>query len=223
MVVPLLREDVRLPPLARGRHPKRRILGQPLGVVGILVARQAVVDRLAEEVRQRELAIVSGARIHAVPLDQGVKAETFVQLAREQQPSIGGDRSGAELDAKLGIEREAKRTRRCVIHPSTRGLARLAADRDSTGPRRDCHARDELDDSAEPALCSDRRQEIRQHAEEYLKAVEGGHAPRDNSNQGVDGIDLWFQDAREHDVYPPVLPISVVWGESRFPASTPLM
>jgi hypothetical protein len=51
---------------------------------------------------------VSGARIREVPLDQGIKAEAFVQLAREQQPSIGSDRRSPELDAKLGIAREAK-------------------------------------------------------------------------------------------------------------------
>src|SRR5207249_11104723 len=66
--------------------------GQSLGVVGVLVASKAAVDRLAEEIRQRKLPIVSGARISEVPFDEGVKAETFVQLAREQQPSIGGDR-----------------------------------------------------------------------------------------------------------------------------------
>ena len=59
---------------------------------------------------------MSGARISEVLLDEGVKAETFVQLAREQQPSIGGDRGSAELDAKLGIEREANRARCRVTH-----------------------------------------------------------------------------------------------------------
>jgi hypothetical protein len=129
LVVPLFREDVRLepverrgerdarlPPLAGGQHPKRWVLRQALGVVGILVARQAAIDRLAEEVRQRELPIVSGARISEVPLDQGIKAETFIQLAREQQPGIGGDRRSAELDAKLGVEREANRARCRVTH-----------------------------------------------------------------------------------------------------------
>ena len=52
---------------------------------------------------------MSGTWIAEVLLDQGVKAETFVQRAREQQPGIGGDRGAAELDAKLGIEREANR------------------------------------------------------------------------------------------------------------------
>jgi hypothetical protein len=129
LVVPLLREDIRLepvecrgerdarvPPLARGQHAKRRILGQPFGVVGVFVAGQAAVDRLAEEVRQGELPIVSGTRIGEVPFDQSIKAETFVQRAREQQPGIGGDRCAAELDAKLGIEREANRARRRVTH-----------------------------------------------------------------------------------------------------------
>src|SRR5262249_52788093 len=99
-----------------GQHPKRRVLGQPLGVVGILVPGKAAVDRLAEEVRQRELAIVSGARIREVSLDQAIKPEALVQRAREQQPSIGSDRRSSELDAKLRIEREANRARCCVIH-----------------------------------------------------------------------------------------------------------
>jgi len=63
LIVPLLRQHVRfepvegrgerdadLRPLARGQHPKRGILGQPFGVVGVLVPGQAAVDRLEEEV-----------------------------------------------------------------------------------------------------------------------------------------------------------------------------
>jgi hypothetical protein len=73
---------------SREAASKRRVLGQPLGVVGILVARQAAVDRLTEKVPQWELAIVSGARIAEVMLDQRVKSKLIVQLAREQQPSI---------------------------------------------------------------------------------------------------------------------------------------
>ena len=56
--IPLLREDVRLepverrgerdarfPPLARGQQPKRRVLSQSLGVVGILVPRSTLGPR----------------------------------------------------------------------------------------------------------------------------------------------------------------------------------
>jgi hypothetical protein len=38
-------------PFVGCQHPKRGILGQPLGVGGVLVAGQAAIDRLAEEVR----------------------------------------------------------------------------------------------------------------------------------------------------------------------------
>jgi len=71
---------------------------------------------LTEKVRQRKLPVVPGARISEVPLDQGVKAETFVQLAREQQPGIGSDGGSEELDAELRIEREANRARCRVTH-----------------------------------------------------------------------------------------------------------
>ena len=103
-------------PLAGGENPKRGVFRQPLRVVGVRVAGQAAVDRLAEEVRQRKLPIVSGARIREVLRDQEIKAETFVQLAREQKPGIGGDGGSAELDAKLGVERELNRARFRVTH-----------------------------------------------------------------------------------------------------------
>src|SRR6266567_1286504 len=40
-------------------------------------------------------------------LDQRAQAEPLVQLAREQQPSIGGHRGSLELDAELRIEAPA--------------------------------------------------------------------------------------------------------------------
>src|SRR5712692_5232987 len=128
-VVPLLREDLglepmerrgerhaRLSPLARGQHPKRRVLGQPLRVVRVLVPGQAAIDGLAKEIWQRELVVASGARIGEMLLDQGAQAETLVQLAWQQQPGVGGHRGSPELDAKLRIEREANRARFRVTH-----------------------------------------------------------------------------------------------------------
>ena len=63
LVVSILREDFRLepvqgggegptrpPPLARGEHPKRRVISQPFGVVGVFVARQAAMDGRAEKI-----------------------------------------------------------------------------------------------------------------------------------------------------------------------------
>ena len=60
--------DAGLSSLTRGQHPKRRIHGQPLRVVGVLVARQAAIDRLAEEIHQRELPVAPAARIGEVSL-----------------------------------------------------------------------------------------------------------------------------------------------------------
>ena len=92
------------------------ILGQPLGVVGILGARQAAIDGLADQIRQGKVAVASGAGIGEVSLDQGAEAEAFVQLPREQQPGIGGHRRAPELASELGIEREADRARFRVTH-----------------------------------------------------------------------------------------------------------
>ena len=49
-------------------------------------------------------------------LDERAEAEVLVQLTRQQQSSIGGDRRAPELDAKLGVEREANRARCRVTH-----------------------------------------------------------------------------------------------------------
>src|SRR5215471_4014554 len=49
-------------------------------------------------------------------LDQCAQAEALVQLARQQQPGVGSHRRAAELDPKLGIEREANRASFCVTH-----------------------------------------------------------------------------------------------------------
>ena len=108
--------DARLPPLARGQHPKRRVLRQPLGVVGVLVAGQTAVHGLAEQIREGELAIASGAGIGEVPLDKRAQTEALVQLAGQQQAGIGGHRRAPELHAELRVERQLDRARFRVTH-----------------------------------------------------------------------------------------------------------
>ena len=129
LVVPLLREDIcfepvegrgerdaRLPALTRSQHPKGGVLGQPLGVVGVLVTGKAAIDGLAKEIRQGELVVAPGAGIAEVSGDQGAQAEALVLLAWQQQPSIGSHRRAMELDAKLGVEREENRASFRVTH-----------------------------------------------------------------------------------------------------------
>ena len=67
-------------------------------------------------IRGGSTVVASGAGIDEVSFDQRIQAEAFVQLAREQEPCVGGHRGAAELDAKLAIEREAKRARCRVTH-----------------------------------------------------------------------------------------------------------
>src|SRR5262245_63911490 len=95
LVVSLLGKDIRfepverrgernaaLSPFPRSQHPKRRVLGQSLRVVGVLVSGEATVDRLEKQIPERELGIASGAGITEVALDQRTQTEAFVQLAR---------------------------------------------------------------------------------------------------------------------------------------------
>lgn len=100
------------------QHPKRRVLCHSLGVVGVLVAREAAVGRLTEQIGQRELEVAPRTEIREVSLDQRAQAEPLVRLARQpqQQPGVGGHRRAMELDAELGVQREANRASFRVTH-----------------------------------------------------------------------------------------------------------
>ena len=63
------------------------------GIVGVLVPRQAAVDGLAQEIRQGELGVASGAGIGEVSFDQRTQPEALVQLAWQQQPGVEGPAS----------------------------------------------------------------------------------------------------------------------------------
>src|SRR2546425_10485838 len=73
-----------------------------------------------------------------VSLDERAEAEVVVQLTRQQQSSIGGDRRAPELDAKLGVERElevnpSNETRKWVTVLERRTNARTKPRRFPTG------------------------------------------------------------------------------------------
>jgi len=79
--------NARVSPVPRRQHPERRVFGEPLRVVRVLVPGQAAIDRLAKQVGQRELRVAPGAGIAEMALDQRTQAEALIQLAREEQPS----------------------------------------------------------------------------------------------------------------------------------------
>src|SRR5208282_5115227 len=78
--------------LLRTDQPEGRILREPLGVVHILVPRQAAVDRLPHQVGQRQLGVLAPARIVQVPLHERAQTQVLVQLAHQNQATIRGHR-----------------------------------------------------------------------------------------------------------------------------------
>ena len=82
--------DARLPTLVGRQHPKRGDDGQPLRVVGVLVARQAAVDRLAEEIHPPELATASATTFGEVSRDERTQTEALVTVAPQNSTQSWG-------------------------------------------------------------------------------------------------------------------------------------
>jgi hypothetical protein len=72
-----------LPDLPRADEPEGRILRQARGVVHILISGQAAIDRLAQQVGQRQLDILASTGIAQMSVHEFAQAETFVQLAHQ--------------------------------------------------------------------------------------------------------------------------------------------
>ena len=70
-----------VPPFRRSDQAKRRIGRETGRVVEVFVARQAAVDRLPQEIRQRELRVQSVAGVAQVLGDDRLQPEAFIQLA----------------------------------------------------------------------------------------------------------------------------------------------
>ena len=81
---------------------------EPLGIIDILIARDAAVDGLAQQVRQRKLRVLP-ARIGQVLGDQFAKAQSFIQFADQNQAAVGGDARSLEIHLQRSVERELKR------------------------------------------------------------------------------------------------------------------
>jgi hypothetical protein len=82
-------------------------VGEALSIVHILVSRQPAVDRLPDEIGERELG-VRAPRVGQVLRDEVAEPQTFVELPHEDQAAIGGDPRSLELDLQRRVERELK-------------------------------------------------------------------------------------------------------------------
>jgi hypothetical protein len=97
-----------LPNLVGTDQPEGRVSGEALGVVYILIPGQPAVDRLPQQVGQRQLDILAPPGIAQVAVYEFAQAETFVQLAHQNQATVGGHSRALKLDPQSGVERELK-------------------------------------------------------------------------------------------------------------------
>ncbi len=93
-----------IPDLLRTDQPKRRIDRNPLGVVEVLVARQAAVDRLPQQISERELLVCALPGVAEMLVNQFSETEPFVQFANQNQATVGGDVRSLEIDFQQAVE-----------------------------------------------------------------------------------------------------------------------
>jgi hypothetical protein len=80
-------------------------LCEPLGVVDILIGRDAAVDGLAEQIGERKLGVLPAPRITQVLGDQLAKAQPLIQFAHQNETTVRGDPRSLEIDLKGCVER----------------------------------------------------------------------------------------------------------------------
>ena len=82
-------------------QPHSRVGGQALGIIGVLVACQATVDRLAQQRDEFVLHIASTPALLQVHGCRSCQAEGIIQLLTSQETSVRG-RTGTEFPALIG-------------------------------------------------------------------------------------------------------------------------
>jgi hypothetical protein len=97
-----------LPDLPRANEPEGRILRQARGVVNVLIPGQPAIDRLPQHVGQRQLNILAPPGIAQVTVHEFAQAETFVQLAHQNQTTVGGHPCALKLDPQRAVKRQLK-------------------------------------------------------------------------------------------------------------------
>ena len=98
-----------IPDLLRTDQPKGWVLGKPLRVVEVFVARQAAVHRLPQQVGKRKLRVLATTGIGQMLLDQFSKSQPLVELAHQDQATVGSDARTLEIDLERGVEGGLKR------------------------------------------------------------------------------------------------------------------
>jgi hypothetical protein len=87
-----------IPGLLGSDQPESRILREPLGVVDILIARDAAVYGPAKQTGQRELGVLPVPRTFQAPCDDVAEAQTFLQLTDQNESTIRSNARSEEID-----------------------------------------------------------------------------------------------------------------------------
>ena len=102
-------------------RPKRRIDRNPLGVVEVLVARQAAVDRLPHQISERELLVCALPGVGEMHRRSVSRVRAVVQFAAKMKPPSERDVRSLEIDFEKSIRKLAG-TALFLFHPSGVGL-----------------------------------------------------------------------------------------------------
>src|SRR6266849_2693843 len=122
-----------LPDLFGADQPEGRVVGQPLGIVHILIPRQAAVHRLPQQVGEGQARILR-PRVRQVLLDEFAETQPLVQLPDQNQTSVGSDSRPLKIDPQGSVERELKGLILALTHwVSTSGGFPVLSSRMNTG------------------------------------------------------------------------------------------
>jgi hypothetical protein len=81
---------------------------QPVGIVHVLVPRQAPEYRLTELANQDMAAVLARPGIRKDCSGQLRQAEGIIEIPKREQPSVGRDLGAVEFELQAGIERDPK-------------------------------------------------------------------------------------------------------------------
>jgi hypothetical protein len=117
---------------AIGRHDLEcRIVSKPVRVVDVLVARDDLIQPLANERIQLVRDVTRIARVGDPPDHIGAEPELLIKFANEQQAGIGSEGAAGEIDDEFWLESEAKLAITLCSHRTSRvaTLSRLRTPR----------------------------------------------------------------------------------------------
>src|ERR1700730_9061277 len=117
-----------VPDPLRTDQSEGRVGCQSLGVVEVLVARQATVNRLPQQIGQRELLVRALSGVAQVFLDELLQTQSLIQLANQNQATIGSHSRSLEIDLQRSIEQELKWLILFLTHwvPTSRAFSSLS-------------------------------------------------------------------------------------------------